>query len=292
MKKIGVVDHSPVKALTAALLLALPVAMGGADSGLASEDWLETAVAGEHRDPEKRDRDIYRHPVEVLRFFGLQRDSTVVEIWPSGGWWTEILAPAVRDHGIYYAAGFAMTADRTPQWRKNAQVRFADWLEAQPALYDAVVVTELSVPERTVIAPPGTADFVLTFRNVHNWLNGGYGAEMFQLMARALRPGGVLGLVTHRAPEGRTLEEMKESGYVTEALVVEMANAAGLTLEASSEINANPGDSRNHPAGVWTLPPSLAHCRDMTDDAERSGCEAQYRAIGESDRMTLRFRKP
>ena len=291
MKRIGVVDYSPVKALTAAWLLALPVAMAAADAGFAPEGWLENAVAGQHRDPEKRARDAYRHPVEVLRFFGLRPDSTVVEIWPSGGWWTEILAPALRDRGIYYAAGFAMTADRTPQWRKNAQVRFAEWLEAQPELYDAVVVTELSVPERTVIAPPGTADFVLTFRNVHNWLNGGYAAEMFRLIARALRPGGILGLVTHRAPEGRSLAEMKESGYVTEAQVIGMAEAAGLTLVASSEINANPRDSRDHPAGVWTLPPSLVHCRDRRDDAERAACEAHYRTIGESDRMTLKFRK-
>ena len=284
-------DCSPIRVLAAALFLALPVTTTAVDMAPANDGWLETAVAGKHRDPGKRARDAYRHPVEVLRFFGLQPDSTVVEIWPSGGWWTEILGPALRDRGTYYAAGFAMTANRTPQWRKNAQARFDEWLAAQPELYDAVVVTELSVPERTVIAPPGTADFVLTFRNVHNWLNGGYAAEMFQLMARALRPGGVLGLVTHRAPEGRGIEEMKESGYVTEALVIEMAEAAGLTLEESSAINANPRDSRNHPAGVWTLPPSLAHCRDLQDDAERAACEAHYRAIGESDRMTLKFRK-
>ena len=284
-------EHSPVKALVAALLLALPVTATAGISAPAPDGWLEAAVAGEHRDPEKRARDAYRHPLEVLRFFGLQPDATVVEIWPSGGWWTEILGPALRDRGIYYAAGFAMTADRTPQWRKNAQIRFADWLQARPELYDAVVVTELSVPERTVIAPPGTADFVLTFRNVHNWLNGGYAAEMFQAMARALRSGGVLGLVTHRAPAGRSVEDMKDSGYVTEALVIELAQAAGLTLEASSEINANPRDSRDHPAGVWTLPPSLAHCRDSQDDAERTDCEAHYRSIGESDRMTLKFRK-
>lgn len=254
-------------------------------------DWLEAAVAGDHRDPEKSARDIYRHPQEVLRFFGLKPDSSVVEIWPSGGWWTEILAPALRDEGLYYAAGFALTARRTPQWRKNAQQRFARWLQAQPELYDAVVVTELSIPERTVIAPIGSADFVLTFRNVHNWLNGGYAAEMFAVMARALRPGAVLGIVTHRAPAGRSIEAMKESGYVTEALVIDMAAAAGLSLEASSEINANPRDTRDHPAGVWTLPPALAHCREMEDNVDRTACETLYRAIGESDRMTLRFRK-
>ena len=252
--------------------------------------WLEGAVAGEHRDPDKRARDPYRHPVEVLAFFGLRPDSTVVEIWPSDGWWTEILAPALRDEGVYYAAGFSMTADRTPQWRKNAQKRFAKKLEAQPELYDAVVTTELSVPERTTIAPPGSVDVVLTFRNVHNWIRGDYAPEMFRLMARALRPGGVLGLVTHRAPPGWTAEDAGRTGYVAEALVIEMAEAAGLALEASSEVNANPLDTHEHEAGVWTLPPGLRACREMAEGTEREACEASYQAIGESDRMTLRFR--
>ena len=229
--------------------------------------------------------------MEVLRFFGLQPDSTVVEIWPSDGWWTEILGPALRDEGAYFAAGFSMTADRTPAWRRAAQKRFAEKLEARPDLYDAVVMTELSVPERTTIAPPASVDLVLTFRNVHNWINGDYAPVMFQVIARALRPGGVLGLVTHRAPPGRTAEDTKRDGYVAKALVVEMAAAAGLTLEASSDINANPRDTHDHPAGVWTLPPSFAHCRNMQDAQERGACELHYRAIGESDRMTLRFRK-
>ena len=202
--------------------------------------WLEAAVAGEHRDPAKRARDQYRHPREVLAFFGLTPDSSVAEIWPSDGWWTEILAPALRDEGVYYAAGFAMTADRTPEWRKGVQKRFAEKLEAQPELYDAVVTTELSVPERTTIAPPGSLDFVVTFRNVHNWIRGDYAPRMFRVMARALRPGGVLGLVTHRAPPGWTADDAGRTGYVTEALVIEMAEAAGLALEAASEINANP----------------------------------------------------
>ena len=284
-------DSLLAKGLTAAVLLTLSVTATGADTRQVSEGWLEAAVAGEHRDPEKSARDVYRHPLEVLKFLGLQPGSTVVEIWPSGGWWTEILAPALSDEGVYYAAGFALTAKRTPQWRKNAQTRFNRWLAAHPERYADVVVTELSIPERTDIAPPGTADLVLTFRNVHNWMNGDYADEMFQVMARALRPGGVLGVVQHRAPEGRSIDAMQESGYVTEALVIGMAEAAGLALEASSEINANPRDDRDHPAGVWTLPPSLAHCREIQDDSERAACEADYRAIGESDRMTLKFRK-
>ena len=276
-----------------AILLALPFAVpaGAGEADLATPDWLEAAVAGEHREPAKRARDQYRHPAEVLAFFGLKPDSSVAEIWPSDGWWTEILAPALRDEGVYYAAGFAMTADRTPEWRKGVQKRFAEKLEAQPELYDAVVTTELSVPERTTIAPPGSLDFVVTFRNVHNWIRGNYAPEMFRVMARALRPGGVLGLVTHRAPAGWTAEDAGRTGYVAEALVIEMAGAAGLTLEESSEINANPRDTHDHEGGVWTLPPSFALCGEVEDGDERAACEARYRAIGESDRMTLRFRK-
>ena len=287
----GRLQGSPLRVPVAAVLLVFIAASARPEPTTPPEDWLKSAVAGEHRGPERHARDVYRHPVEVLRFFGLQPDSTVVEIWPSDGWWTEILGPALRDEGAYFAAGFSMTADRTPAWRRAAQKRFAEKLEARPDLYDAVVMTELSVPERTTIAPPASVDLVLTFRNVHNWINGDYAPVMLQVIARALRPGGVLGLVTHRAPPGRTAEDTKRDGYVAKALVVEMAAAAGLTLEASSDINANPRDTHDHPAGVWTLPPSFAHCRNMQDAQERGACELRYRAIGESDRMTLRFRK-
>ena len=277
--------------LSIMLAVTVVIQAGAGEPQPTPHDWLDAAVAGEHREPARRARDEYRHPVEVLAFFGLTPDSSVVEIWPSDGWWTEILAPALRDAGVYYAAGFAMTADRTPQWRKNAQIRFARKLEARPDLYDAVVTTELSVPERTTIAPPGSVDFVLTFRNVHNWIRGDYAPEMFRVMARALRPGGVLGLVTHRAPPGWTAEDAKTKGYVAEALVIDMAEAAGLTLEASSEVNANPLDTHDHEAGVWTLPPGLRACREMPEGPGREDCERRYRAIGESDRMTLKFRK-
>ena len=289
--RYGRPQGSPLRVLVAAVLLVFGATAASSEGAAAPEGWLESAIAAEHRGPERRARDVYRHPAKVLRFFGLRPDSSVVEIWPSDGWWTEILGPALHEEGAYFAAGFSMTADRTPGWRKGAQKRFAEKLEARPDLYDAVVMTELSVPERTTIAPPGSVDLVLTFRNVHNWINGDYAPEMFQVIARALRPGGVLGLVTHRAPPGWGIEDTKRSGYVAEALVVEMAEAAGLSLEASSDINANPRDTHDHAAGVWTLPPSFALCGEMADDAEREACERQYRAVGESDRMTLRFRK-
>ena len=287
----GVVTTVRPWTLVAAGSLVCIAAAAGPERATTPGDWLESAMAAEHRGPERRSRDVYRRPAEVLRFFGVKPDSSVVEIWPSDGWWTEILAPALRDEGIYYAAGFSMTADRTPEWRKRAQKRFAEKLEARPDLYDAVVTTELSVPERITIAPPGSVDFVVTFRNVHNWIRGDYAPEMFRVMARALRPGGALGLVTHRAPPGWTADDAGRTGYVAEALVIEMAEAAGLMLEASSEVNANPLDTHDHEAGVWTLPPSFALCGELEDAEKRSGCERRYRAIGESDRMTLRFRK-
>lgn len=207
----------------------------------------------------------------------------VVEIWPSGGWYTEILAPLLREEGKYYAAGFALTAKRTPEWRKKMQREYQHKLGAHPELYNQVIVTELSIPERTEIAPPGTADVVLTFRNVHNWMSGNYAPAMFEAMFNALKPGGVLGVVEHRAKKGTSRERMVRSGYVTEGHVKKLAKKAGFRFVSSSEINANPSDTAEHPAGVWTLPPTL-----RLGEKDR----AKYLAIGESDRMTLRFVKP
>lgn len=252
---------------------------------------VQQAMSGEHREAANVTRDSYRHPAETLAFFGLTPDMTVVEIWPGGGWYTEILAPITREQGILYAAGFSMTADRTPDWKKGVQKELMEKWEKQPEVYDHVVVTELAVPERTTIAPPGTVDMVLTFRNVHNWLKGDYEQDMFHVIARALKPGGVLGLIEHRAKPGTSIEDMRTSGYMTEAYVIELAEKAGLVLEEKSEINANKKDTADHPAGVWTLPPSLRHCKSMEDATKRNQCIEKYTTIGESDRMTLRFRK-
>ncbi|HSR63379.1 MAG TPA: methyltransferase [Gammaproteobacteria bacterium] len=253
---------------------------------------LDNAIKGDHRDPEFVERDRYRHPKETLKFLGLKQDMTVVEIWPARGWYTEILAPVMRDHGILYEAGFAMTADRTPGWRKDMHKAFMEKLEQRPDVYDHVVVTELSVPERTTIAPPGTADMVLTFRNVHNWMKGEYAPAMFDVFYRTLKPGGILGVVEHRASPGSSLQKMIESGYVSEEHVKKLALDAGFQFEAASEINANPQDRKDHPAGVWTLPPTLRYCREMEEGPKREACFVKYTTIGESDRMTLRFRKP
>lgn len=253
-------------------------------------DLAQAAQKASHRSPANMARDQYRHPAETLSFFGLKPEMTVVEIWPGGGWYTELLAPITREQGIYYAANFSLSADRTPDYRKGIQKRFMEKLEATPSVYDHVVVTELEIPERVTIAPPGTADMVLTFRNVHNWLKGDYAEEMFHVMARALKPNGILGLVEHRAKPGTSVDMMKSSGYMTEEHVIALAEKVGFILEEKSEINANPKDSADHAKGVWTLPPSLRLCRDLEAD-EKQACEAKYQSIGESDRMTLRFRK-
>lgn len=238
---------------------------------------------GPHRAPGNAARNRFRHPQQTLTFLGLDPSMTVVEVWPSGGWYTEILAPVLRENGKYYAAGFALTAKRTPAWRKKVQQDFEAKLAADPELYDKVVVTELSIPERTEMAPPGTADMVLTFRNVHNWMKGDYAPAMFEAMFAALKPRGVLGVVEHRALKGTSRAQMVQSGYVTEAHVKKLAKDAGFRLVERSEINANPKDTANHPAGVWTLPPTL-----RLGEKDR----AKFVAIGESDRMTLRFVKP
>jgi predicted methyltransferase len=250
---------------------------------------LDDALAGSQRDPANVARDVYRHPKQVLEFFGVKPDSTVVEVWPGGGWYTEILGPYLRERGVYYAAGIATLPDASPNQLK-AKAAFADKLTGN-SVYDHVVATELGYPGRLVMAPPGRVDIVLTFRNVHNWLAGGYAPEMFQAFARALKRGGVLGVVEHRAKPGTSIDVMKKTGYMTEEYVIGLAKQAGLKLEARSEINANPRDTTDHPEGVWSLPPNLRVCQPLPDGAQKDACIAQYRAIGESDRMTLKFRK-
>ena len=261
------------------LVLAAGTGATAASTGELVEKWMD----GSHRTPGNAARNRYRHPKETLTFFGLDPSMSVVEIWPSGGWYLEILAPLLRDGGKYYAAGFAVTAKRTPEWRKKMQRGLQEKLAKRPDLYDRVIVTELSIPERTEMAPPGTADMVLTFRNVHNWMKGDYAPGLFEVMFNALKPGGVLGVVEHRAKKGTSREQMIESGYVTEAHVKKLAKEAGFRFVAASEVNANPKDTADHPVGVWTLPPTLRL-------GDKDG--AKYLAIGESDRMTLRFVKP
>lgn len=244
---------------------------------------IDAAVAGEWRDADFRERDQYRRPAQTLAFFGIQPSHTLVEITPGGGWYTDILAPLVREEGNYVAAVVdpeRATSDSARDYatRQNAQLR--EKLAAHPEVYGPATVHPYD-PTDPVFGEPGSADAVVTFRNVHNWRMGGNAEAMFRGFYDVLAPGGVLGVVEHRA-EGAVPDDDR-SGYVGQDQVVALAEAAGFVLEEASEINANPADTRDHPNGVWTLPPSNRHDEA---DAER------YAEIGESDRMTLRFRKP
>ncbi|HYE34822.1 methyltransferase [Methylocaldum sp.] len=249
---------------------------------VAAEDALDRALRGDHRDAGNRDRDQYRHPKETLRFFGLRPDMTVVEISPGRGWYTEILAPVLRADGKLYAVGFGPIQPGMPEYAAKMQKAYEAKLKARPDVYDRVVLTSMQNPKQAEFAPPGTADLVLTFRNVHNWIADGTADDMFKAMHRALKPGGTLGVVEHRAKPGTSPKDMMKTGYVTEDYVIALAEKAGFKLADKSEINANPKDTKDHPEGVWTLPPAL---RMGEKDRDR------YLAIGESDRMTLKFAK-
>jgi predicted methyltransferase len=243
---------------------------------------LERVIAGAHRSEANRLRDTHRHPRETLQFFGVQPGMTVVEIWPGAGWYTEILAPLLRDRGKYYAAHFHVD-EKSPRYMGPSLQGFRKKLAGEPHLYDKVTITAFHAPLQPAIAPKGSADLVLTFRNVHNWTAAKNDEASFRAFYDALKPGGVLGVVEHRAPEGTPIEQMVKTGYMTEAYVISLAQKAGFRLAGKSEVNANPMDPRDHPRGVWTLPPTF---RLGDQDRER------YRAIGESDRMTLKFVKP
>jgi predicted methyltransferase len=245
----------------------------------ASQDPLAAAIANPARTPQNVARDVYRHPSQTLTFFRVQPNQTVVEIWPGGGWYTEILAPYLHDQGKFYAAIEGGGGDET----KQAEAAMRKRIAADPAHFGNMTITVLAPPEQTDICPPGTADEVLTFRNVHNWLEAGTQDAMFGAFFKALKPGGVLGVEEHRAKAGTSMELMKKSGYVDVALVKQLAAKAGFRFEAESPINYNPKDTKDYPEGVWTLPPTL-----QLGDKDK----AKYLAIGESDRMTLRFVKP
>ena len=246
-----------------------------------ADSLIDKVMVGEHRAQANKARDKYRHPKETLLFFGLRPEMTVVEISPSRGWYTEILAPVLRDAGQYYAAVGAVT-EKTPDAMKKNDADYRAMLAAAPDLYGKVKLSVLT-PGALQVAPPGSADMVLTFRNVHNWAKAGTVDAMFKAFHDALKSGGTLGVVEHRAKPDTSFEKQIETGYMTEAYVVEIAQKAGFRLVNKSEINANPKDTKDYPGGVWTLPPTL---RNGDQDRDK------YLAIGESDRMTLKFTKP
>ena len=264
--------------------LALLILMSGVTSAAAQsiEAQLDQTLAGAHRSEANRARDKYRHPRETLLFFGLKPEMTVLEIWPAAGWYSEILAPVLRDKGKLYLAGNAIENPRLPNWQREAREKQEAAYAKRPEIYGKPVFTSLGPPDYVAIAPPGSMDMVLTFRNVHNWSLQKTDAQVFKAFFDALKPSGTLGVVEHRAHPGTPFAQQVKSGYMTEAYVIELAEKSGFKLIAKSEVNANSKDTKDHPNGVWTLPPMS---RGRLDPEK-------YLAIGESDRMTLKFEKP
>lgn len=241
---------------------------------------LAAAIGGEHRAEENRARDRYRNPQETLEFCGIRPDMTVVELSPGGGWYTAILAPYLRDSGRLVAGAPSPDGERA-----RYHARFVEFMQTQPQLYDRITVATFDPPDAIDLGEPGSADMVLTFRSTHGWVGDEAEDEAFRAAHEVLKPGGTFCVVQHRAPEDEDTppKERAETGYVKQSYVVSVAEEAGFELAEASEINANPRDTASHPEGVWTLPPVL-----RLEDQDRE----QYEAIGESDRMTLRFTKP
>ena len=250
-----------------------------AEQSPAQDDRLKEAISGDHRPVENKARDAYRRPYETLTFFGIRPDMTVVEIYPGRGWYTEILAPYLREDGMLYAAEHP--GDPSYAAVQSSLEAFDRKLKDSPEIYGQVKRTK--VTEDGDIAPPGSADLVVTFRNLHSFMRAGTEEASFAAMFKALKPGGVLGVVQHRGDPAVKQDPKAGTGYVNEDYVIALAKNAGFELAERSEINANPKDMKDYPKGVWTLPPSL-----RLDDEDRD----KYIEIGESDRMTLKFVKP
>lgn len=242
---------------------------------------LADIAQGSHRSPENVARNEWRHPVQTLQWFGLKPGMTVVEMSPGGGWYTEILAPYLRENGRLYGAHYDVNA--ASEYRRRSAREFVAKLAANPEVYDKVDITVFTPPEQTAIGPAGEVDMILVFRNVHGWLRNDTADDAFQTFFRTLKPGGVVGVVQHRGDPDKPQDPEAASGYVTEAVIIELATAAGFELAGKSEINANPRDTKDHPKGVWTLPPVYRMGDENRDE---------YAKIGESDRMTLKFVKP
>jgi len=255
-------------------------AMGGGQTTGAALKKLQDVVNGDQRTPEQKARDKYRHPVETLAFFGIQPNMTVVELWPFGGWYTSIIAPYVKGSGKFYAAAMDPTSTAKSDIKYNGELK--KMLDAHPDIYKEVQWSVLA-KDKYQIAPDGSADLVVTFRNIHNWTWQGMEKDVFAAAFKALKPGGILGVEEHRNNDPSY--EPKEPGkaYVGEDWAVKMIESVGFKLVGKSDVNRNPKDTKDYPKGVWTLPPNYAE-----GDKDRE----KYAAIGESDRFTLKFVKP
>ena len=263
--------------ILAAAVVAMIVSSGA--TARAQDGELARWVAAPHRSARSVARDIYRHPLETLTFFGVRESSTVVEILPgSAGYYMEILAPYLKERGRYIAANRDETA--APRYLADHQKLLAR-LKVEPALYGKVLVTKFNA-DRHEIAPPGNADIVLTFRNLHNWVERNEVDGALRAFHKALKPGAVLGVVDHRGRADVSQEAQMKTGYIRQDVAIALIEKAGFKLAGASEVNANPKDTKDHPEGVWTLPSSF-----RLKEKDR----AKYEAIGESDRFTLKFVK-
>lgn len=241
---------------------------------------LDIAMMSSFRTEENKQRDQYQHPLETLKFFGLKPDMTVVEVYPGTGWYTEIIAPYVAEKGKYIMAVPSYDANKPKQIDNDMKIKL--WMNNHPEAAKSMSAVEFDVPEKTQIAPENSVDMIVSFENVHIWRAQKNERKAFNAFFKALKPGGILGVVAHRELEDRWDPEAKR-GYIREKDLVNFGLRAGFLLVATSEINANKKDTKNHPAGVHSLPPTLA-----LGDQDR----AKYLAIGESDRLTLKFIKP
>jgi len=264
-----------------ATVLALGSCASHHSSRLATSNSLDTLLAGGHRSATNRARDTWRHPKETLLFFGLRPEMSVVEVWPDpAGWYTEVIAPLVREKGKYYGAVLDAAPGVASQEKRVSDYKAK--LAAAPMLYDKVTVVPFYTDGRDVV-PAGSVDMVLTFRNIHNWMARDSAQKAFAAMYRALKPGGVLGVEEHRGNAAVVQDPEAKAGYVNEQYAIDLIEAQGFRLVAKSEINANPQDPKDYQLGVWVLPPTY-----RLGDKDRE----KYAAIGESDRFTLKFVKP
>ncbi len=241
---------------------------------------IEHALAGDHRAPGNRGRDAQQHPEDTLLFFGIKPDMTVAEVWPgTNGFYTEILAPLLAEHGKLYEA--QMPAAPGNEYVTGSLATFAAKLAARPDVYGRVTMTSLGAAGGD-LAPPGSCDLVVTFQGIHNWMNLGFAREAFAAMNRALKPGGTLGVVESRAAAGKPQDPRASNGYVDEKFAIALIESSGFELIARSPVNDNPRDTKDYEQGVWSLPP---------DYRQGNRDRARFEAIGESDRFTLKFRK-
>jgi predicted methyltransferase len=269
-------NQKPVLALLAVLIAGCTMP----STRQATAQALDNILADPHRAAVDRARDRYRHPKETLLFFGMRPEMAVLEVWPEPGWYTDIIAPLVRDRGKYYAA--VIEPDPGSRYVGMRLEAYRNKLASYPTLYGSATIVTFPTHGGDV-APPGTLDMVVTFRNIHNWMAQDSAPQVFATIFRALKPGGVLGVVEHRGNPSVPQDPRAKTGYVNEDYAIQLIRAQGFRLLGSSEVNANPKDTKDYAQGVWTLPPAY-----RLGDQDR----AKYAEIGESDRFTLKFEKP